>query len=687
MTWLRTWWTAEKDRHFLWLPVCFGAGIAAYLALPVEPPVYLLLSIWLGALVLTLLLWRPARPVVIGGLALASGLFWASLITQWTPQKILHEAVDVRPVMGTVNDIVRTEHGYRFTLDHVTIDRVQPERTPNQIRLSIRLKKDAAPELPHIGDVISIRAGLRPPMGPVLPNGFDFARYFYFRDIGAVGYGLPPWDVVAQDTAPGAMAQFRDWRVRITEEIIRTLGPETGGVGAGLITGDARAISEADFDALRASNLYHIIAISGEHMVVIAGVIFVTLRLLALLLPRRIAHRPQVKTVAACATLLLVTAYLFVTGLPVSAVRAYVMIFLVLMAVILRRRVNSMRSLALTALIMLVADPAVLIEPGFQLSFAATLAIIALVETTLLRPDGYEVSRIRKAGRVVVTMLCISVVAEMATTPLVIAQFNNVSMYGVFANMLATPIVSLYLMPTVALFFILLPFGLQNTALWLMDWGIRGLLGLSHWVAGFPHAQAFVPSIPGYGVAVFVLGLLWICLWQTRVRYWGLLVMALGVATVMTTHLPDMLVGEQLKQIAFKTNDGYVLARGRASSMIPSLWANGLGYDALPEADTPAWRCDRQGCVAQVKGKVIAFPSDPSAILEDCTRAQMIFTTYGEIFCSSAQVRILGPEMLEGSNVTAFWFDEVGGVRQESSAHWQGKRPWSAKAVDEDEDE
>jgi competence protein ComEC len=389
--------------------------------------------------------------------------------------------------------------------------------------------------------------------------------------------------------------------------------------------------------------------------------------------------------VLAVVTLVLVTIYLFITGLPISAVRAYVMITLVLLAVIFRRQVDPMRSLAITALIMLAFSPANLLDPGFQLSFAATLAIIALVEVMVLSPHALEQSRPQKIWRLFISMVLVSVVADIATTPLVIAQFNNVSPYGIFANMLATPLVSFYLMPTVALFFVLLPFGLQHIALWLMKWGIMALLAIGRWVAAFPHAQLFSPSIPGYGVALFALGLMWVCLWRTRVRYYGPIAMALGVATLLLHNSPDMLIGGNLKQIAFNSNEGYVLARGRPTSMLPELWANGLGYKELDEAGAPNWRCDKLGCVARVKGRTVAFPFDASALLDDCRNAQLIVTAFADMHCASPAVTVIGGEPLARSNVTAIWFEKDGGMRLETSAQWQGKRPWSAQA-DADEE-
>lgn len=677
---IQRWWKAEATRHFLWLPVCFGFGIGVYWGLPVEPVAWLLPAIAGVMLVLAVLLRKRARVVMVALVLITLGAAWANVLTLRHHPVILHESLTPRPVSGVVRDIERTEHGVRIILAQVKIEDLAPEETPTRVRLSVRLKKDSDLALPAIGDQIQMMAGMMTPMGPALPHGFDFARFFYFRDLGAVGYGLPPWVVVTPDASPGVKERFMNWRLRVTEDIIATLGTGVGGVAAGLITGDARAITEADYDALRASNLYHIIAISGEHMVVIAGVIFVTLRVLGLLLlPSRLRFRPQVKSVAAAVTLVLVTVYLFVTGLPVSAIRAYVMITLVLLAVIFRRQVDPMRSLAITALLMLVASPANLLDPGFQLSFAATLAIIALVEAAVLSPSAMlEQHRALRILRLLATMVLISVVAEGATMPLVIAQFNNVSPYGVLANMLATPIVSLFLMPTVALFFILLPFGLQHGALWLMKYGIMALLGIARWISGFPHAQLFAPSIPGYGVALFALGLVWLCLWRTRVRFWGAVPMVLGVATLALTNAPDLLVGGGLKQIAFESSEGYVLARGRPSSMLPELWANGLGHVALPEVGAPNWRCDKLGCVARVKGQVVAFPYDAAALLDDCRNAQVVVTSFADVKCASS-AKVIGGEPLAKSNVTAVWF-ENGGMRIETSAQWQGERPWSVLA-------
>lgn len=675
---IRAWWGAERPRQFLALACLFPIGIALYFALPSEPPLpYLLALPLLAALAATPRYRARLRLPVIAAVLVASGLAWAALYTHLHPVTVLTRELTPRPTSGIVQDIERTEQGLRITLGEVQIRNLPPEETPARIRLSMRLKQGAALNFPRVGSRIELLAGMLPPMGPAMPHGFDFARYFYFRDIGAVGYGLPPWKLVEERPEQSIADGFANWRIRLTESIISALGPRNGPIAAGLITGEDRAIQEADFEALKAANLYHIIAISGGHMVVISGVIFLLLRWLTLCMPGRLRYRPAMKSLAAGATLVMVTGYLFVTGMPPSAVRAYVMIALVLLAVLLRRQVDPMRSLMLAALIMLAFDPSDLFEPGFQLSFVATLAIIALVERMFLRPHPDD-TKLRRIGRVVLASFLISLVAEAATAPLVIAQFNQFASYGVLANVVATPLVGLLLMPVVALYFLLLPLGWEMGALWALDYGISALLWIAHTVSSWPGARHFVPSLPGWGVALFVLGLLWFCIWRERSRWLGVPAMVIGVASLLTVPLPQLMVGGTLKQVALETPEGYLLARGKADSLVPELWANAVGVRSLPRIarDNAAWRCDTLGCVATVRERRIALPENALALPADCAQADAIVTTLRRVRCPGKPV--VDSWKLYQGGVHAIWV-ERNGLRIESSRDWQGQRPWSGR--------
>lgn len=673
---VQTWWNAERHRHFLVYSAFLAVGIALYFALPTEPDWHMLLAGLAATIAISHMAWKHSRlrPWLLMLCLTIAGLAWAATYSAQQSLIVLARELTPRPVSGTVRAVERTETGLRITLDGVAIRKLEQEKTPQRIRLSLRMKDGAVQDFPRIGTRIELLAGLLPPMGPAMPGGFDFARYFFFRDIGAVGYGLPPWKTLETPADRGFSARFANWRMGLTKAIIDQLGTRHGAVAAGLITGDDKAIAEEDYTALKAANLYHIIAISGGHMVVISGMIFLLARMVLLALPGYLRFRPQMKSIAAAITLALTTVYLFITGLPPSAVRAYVMIALVLLAVMLRRQVNPMRSLMLAALAMLALDPSDLFEPGFQLSFVATLAIVALVERMFLRHHAQ--SWLGTAGRIVLATFLIAVVAEAATGPLVAAQFNTFSTYGIFANMVATPLVSLLLMPVVGLYFLLLPFGLEGYALWALDYGIRGLLWIAHTIAAWPHAQWFVPSMPGWGVALFVIGLLWFCFFERRPRWIGVPLMIAGIVSVATVVLPDMLIGQQAKQIALRTGQGYALARGRSDSLVPQLWANALGQKELPPMPRgdAAWRCDRTGCVATVQETRVAFPDQAIAMAEDCERAALVVTRLWKAACAAP---VLDGGTMARKGVHALWLDGDG-MHLESSADWQGNRRWSA---------
>ena len=670
------WWEAERHRRFLFVASFFPVGMALYFALPFEPPMWVLIAA--AMLALAALLWRWSRlqrhSLWLVATLMLLGAAWGSFFTWHLHLTILAHALDPRPVSGVVDEVERTDRGMRITLDDCRIEDIAPADTPARIRLTLRLKDgiDAAP--PEVGQRISLMAGLLPPMGPPMPHGFDFARYFYFHEMGAVGYGLPPWRVES-DTRSGLYAQFANWRIHLTDDIISFLGPRDGPIAAGLITGDARAIQPADYDALKAANLYHIIAISGGHMVVIAGMLMLLARLLTLCLPASLRYRPAMKSVAATVALLFTTAYLYVTGLPPSAVRAYVMIALVLLAIIFRRHVDPMRSLVITALLMMLWNPANLFDPGFQLSFAATLAIVALVERMFLRSSQAGDSWAYTTGKLLLASVLVSAVAELATVPLIIAQFNQFGIYGIPSNFVATPLVDFFMMPLVAVYFLLLPFHLGHYALAALDLAIRALLGIATTVAPLPHALHYVPSLPDWGVACYVAGLLWFCFWLKRPHWLGIPLMLLGTASLFTVSLPDILVGPELKQVALHTDHGYVLARGKEDSLIPQLWANGLGYFNLPSPDDDSddWRCDHYGCIAHIQSRLAAFPQSGMALPEDCTRADLLITDLKAVTCSHAYV-INGDDLWHGG-ATSVWLHPF---RVENSAMWQGDRPWSA---------
>ncbi|MBN8543360.1 MAG: ComEC family competence protein [Alphaproteobacteria bacterium] len=652
-------WRADEGRGLL-TPLWFIAGIALYFALPSEPdyaPYFLLVA------AIAWFFTKRLRSASYAFLLLMIGLSWATFYTAHIEHRMLERAITPRPVTGVIDEIEPTAKGIRITLSQVTIAGFNPEQTPRRIRVAMR---GELPEL-MIGDGVKLNAGMLPPMGPAMPHSFDFARYFFFRDIGAVGYGLNPITVTKHATdGEGWSAMWARWRHALTQNIMHTLPSPHNGIAAGLITGEDAAIPPEVHDQLWAANLLHVIAISGAHMVVISGIAFIGLRLLFLAIPT-FGQRPIAKQIAAAFTLIALTAYLLITGMMLSATRAYIMMAFVLGAVMLARNVQPMRSLILAAVLMLIIDPSDLLEPGFQLSFAATMAIIAFVFSR----DLAEQTTWRTPLKYLGWLLMVSVVAEASTAPLVIHQFNTLSPYGVLANTILSPVVAIIIMPMVALYFLLLPIGLESIALHVMWVGIEAMLRVAANVSELPHALIFIKAIPNWGAALFAFGLAWLCILSTRMRYTGIIVMVLGIASISTVRLPDMLIASGLNQIALRSEGAYHLVRGRAESLVPELWANGTATgQTLPYTPklAPDWRCDKLGCVAFER---IALPYSDLALLNDCNASDVIFMKYGAKCLNDT--RIIETYKMNGT--IGIWLGDE--LRIETSRDWQGNRPWS----------
>ena len=216
---------------------------------------------------------------------------------------------------------------------------------------------------------------LLPPSPPAAPGAFDFARYAWFDRLGAVGYAVSA-PALADGEAAGARGRLASVRHAMSQRISANLGGQQGAVASALMTGDRGAINDDVWQALRDSGLAHLLAISGLHVGLVAGILFFTLRGgLAMIEPLALRH--PIKKWAAAAVMVGALGYVVLTGGTVPTQRAFVMLGLVLLAVMLDRRPFSMRLVAWAAVIVLVTAPEAMLGPSFQMSFAAVVALIA----------------------------------------------------------------------------------------------------------------------------------------------------------------------------------------------------------------------------------------------------------------------------------------------------------------------
>ncbi|MGH6931462.1 MAG: ComEC/Rec2 family competence protein, partial [Dongiaceae bacterium] len=527
-----------------------------------------------------------------------------------------------------------------------------------------------------------------PPSPPVIPGAFDFQRDAYFRGVGAVGFAFGERIEIIPSQESGVMASWSRWwaalRLRIAERIHAILPDATGAVAVALVTGDQGAIPKQVMQDMRDSGLAHLLSISGLHIGLVAGLLFMSVRSVLALVPRIALYQP-VKKWAAIVALFGTFFYMLLAGATVPPQRAFIMTGLVLLAVIFDRTALSMRTVAGAAMVVLLLRPEALIGPSFQMSFAAVVALIAAFEAS-------EVARMRwrantgwlrrvalNGGGIAVT----SLIATSATSPFAVFHFNRLAGYGVAANMLAIPITGFWVMAWAIIALLLMPLGLEALALVPMGWGVDAIITIAAGFAALPGSATVVQAMPLTGLILITLGGLWLCLWRRPWRWWGSLAILVGALSMLTTTSPDLLITGDGRLFAIKTAaDGYLLSSRRSHRFDSEIWLRQAGQD---EAESLLWTgedsegrpaCDSLGCIHQVSGVTIAIELEPGALFDDCQIADLVISRRPiRTTCPSAR-QIIDRFDLWREGAHAVWVFESGEIQVISVADLRGIRPW-----------
>lgn len=615
----------QRGYLFPWTPVFFACGIGTYFALRFEADQAVYVGTGLVA-VLSLVVVRffpPGLSVLGWALCLCALGF---LTAGWRAHQVAAPVLEWRyygPIEGRIVGIDRSSSdALRIRLDQVSLDRVPERKTPAQVRVALHGRAPSFALIP--GQRVMTTGHLSPPGGPVEPGGFDFRRHAWFQGLGAVGYTRNPLVQAVPVTEGLVLLRLRR---AMTARIIEVQGGDIGGFGAAVTTGDRSGVSQEALEWLRASNTAHLLAISGLHMGLLVGVVFATLRYGLALIPW-LALRWPVRKIAAGVALASAAGYLAVSGSSVATERAFVMAAVMLLAIMVDRRAISLRSVALAAMIVLFLRPEALLGPGFQMSFAATTALVAVygwmrdAEVALPGPVW---------AKAVLGVLLSSLIAGLATAPVGAAHFNVVAHYGLLANLLSVPLMGSVVMPSAVLAAALVPFGLEALGLWVMGWGIQWILWVAEWVAGLDGARRFVPSPPVLVLPFFACGALFVVLWQGRWRFAGLAPIALAALMWFGVERPDVLVAEGGALVGVMTDDGRALSKPRGAGFVARTWLENDG-EPVSQADANArWEASLDGVARMhVVGWEIIHLTRKSAseAFGECKTGQIIITSF-----------------------------------------------------------
>jgi competence protein ComEC len=417
----------------------------------------------LAAGITTVAIDDERRRVAALGIALVlGGLWWGSIRLDALDRSVLAPRIgEVGPALVTVT--------------------APPTRTPFRLRVPARIQRFRGIELreavllelppgraPPQGAIIETVAELRAPRGP--KDGFDERALLGRRGIHVVVRGRS-WRIVGRRGGVGGVAD----RIHrgLADAIAPGLTGERRAVLTGLVLGEEESLSDELRDSFRASGLYHLLAVSGQNIAFVAGGVLLVAWLLGI---SRLA--------AEAGALAAICAYVLAVGWQPSVVRAGVAGVLASLAWLASRPSDRWYFLLLGAAVLMAWTPYSLLEPGFQLSFAAVAAIFVAVPRLKRVLEGYPLPDVL-AGVVAVSGAC-----GLATAPILLLQFGSVPVYSILSNALVAPVVApcfgLALL-TAALDLVAPPAAVA--AAWLNGWLAAYIAACAKLVGGLPGAQ------------------------------------------------------------------------------------------------------------------------------------------------------------------------------------------------------
>ena len=652
------WWAKDSAPvdPFLATPVFLALGIGAWFDLKAEPewPFYELMAGFLLALsgLARFGPWR-LRPLAAALACVAAGVLACGLRV-WLVQAPMLAQPYYGPVQGRIVDIDRSQSdAMRLTLDQVVLTDLPPDQTPRSVRISLHGPPQDSPY--EMGRTILVTARLSAPESAAEPGGFDFRRMAWFQQLGAVGYATSP---VVTWAMPGPWdAKINHLRNRLSAGIMARVSGDAGAFASGALTGDRSQISAEVVSDLRVSSLAHLLAISGMNMAFLTGFVFAMVRYGLALVPA-VALRINAKKAAAILAFGVALFYLVLSGANVATTRAFLMVSLLLGAVLLDRRVISLRSVALAALILLLWQPESLLAPGFQLSFAATIALMTGYAPAegFLRAKGVP-PWLMPLAMVIVT----SGLAGLATAPYSAATFNRMTAYGLLANLLTVPVMSV-LMGAGAVAALLAPLGLASPALMVMGWSAQWILAVAHWIAGLNGAITPVPQPGPWVIPLITMGALWVILWQGRARLLGLAPFAMGLGLWAMVERPALLISSDGVLAGVLDADGRALSASRGAGFAAESWLADDGDLALQAqaAQRPGFsgeKTQRHFEINGLRGVVLSGKAAVDSVNSVCANADLVVLPkrYGPASPAPTGCLVIDSTVLNQSGALAGW--------------------------------
>ena len=691
LAWAEQFLAASGFEQGPWLVVGFAAGIAAWFETANASQWLGVIALGLGGAAAALALLRRTgahpylrRAAVAMAVALAFGCAFV-----W----VKSELVGTRPIARTM--VVWLDGKVLAREEQPAQERVRlrlAAREPasgRAIVVRVNLKQgDDRPEFAE-GSILHLRARLVPPAAPMLPGGYDFSRAAWFSGIAATGTVLGQPQVVAAGEPDGLI---RRTQRSLSHHVRMNLSGSPGALAAAFASGDRGAIAPEDEDAMRDAGLTHLLSISGLHVsAVIAAAYFLALRLMGLV--PWLALRVRLPIAAAGAGALAGIGYTLLTGAEVPTIRSCIGAVLVMLALVLGREPLSMRMVAVAAALVLLIWPEALVGPGFQMSFASVIAIVALHGSAPMRAFNAprEEPLWARGLRNLASILLTGVVIELALMPIGLFHFHRAGVYGALANVIAIPLTTLASMPLIALALLFDAVGAGAPCWWLAGKSLELLLALAHWTAAMPGAVTMMPAMGEGAFALFLAGGFWLALWRGPLRLLGLVPATLGLILLLQVRAPDLLISGDGRHVGITgeaADELLVLRESRSDYSRDNLTETaGMNGEVRLLDDWPGARCNADFCAITLRRggrdwQVLMSRSNDMAqereLAAACERADVVVSSrYLPYSCHPRWLKADRGSLEQSGGLTIDLADQ----RIESVAEGEGEHGWWSPTI------
>lgn len=475
-----------------------------------------------------------------------------------------------------------------------------------------------------VGDQLVAKTILQKPNSKLFKDDFDYSKYLLQNRINLISQVRGAIYIASPVNGYSILEKMANYRLGVAKKIKDSYtNSKIAGLSMALITGVRGSIDNDVKDSFKKSGLAHLMAISGMHMAFLAGIIFLIVRYVVCLVPA-IALNYDSKKIAGLVTLAAALFYLMLAGAGLPTKRAFIMIALFIITMCLNRSKVALHTLCVVAILILLADPMAIFSASFQLSFSAVFAMLLYNEL-----KQHELilnhSRVAKTWRGFINSLNISILAFTATMFVVSVHFGYLSVFAIMANVIASVLMALLVMPLLFAYFIgYIVFNISMFAD-LSEYSLTLLLNLADYFAKFENSSIYISPEYAFVLLFVAISIISLIVFNFSRKYLAsFAIFALAFLIPINFDLRPSIIKFNNGAIGLRNADDFiVLGSLKKRDLNKALRFYNLKHveNNLPKT------CDISGCVYSFNGKkILQLNEGFNASVEDINLADYIIS-------------------------------------------------------------